>query len=93
MLRADHRNMADDEKAIRKGYSTGRLMAVIYAAAPAVAFYLEGERTAYFVAFCVVVLFLADLDDRLYDLTIRISRTNELLVDGYEERRTRKAEY
>jgi hypothetical protein len=51
-----------------------------------------GDRVLFPVGAVVLIYLLSDIGDRLYDLTIRVSRSNELLVDGRDERRWRKAE-
>lgn len=78
--------MADDEKLIGRGYRNGGLLS----AAPGVAGYFGGEKFAIYAAFVALVYLLTDIGSRLYDQTIRQSRTNELLVDGHDERRGRK---
>jgi hypothetical protein len=90
MIRADYRDMADDEKTIGSRYTKGRILAPLYCAVVVGGFYAGGERVAYLMAFWGVYWFLSDISDRLYDLTVRLSRTNELLVDGVEELRIRK---
>jgi hypothetical protein len=89
MLRADQRTMADDETEIKKAYWQGHTQAVLMGAAVLGASYF-GEKIAFAAAALVVIYLLNDIIDRLYDLTIRLSRTNELLVDGHNERRWRK---
>ncbi len=92
MLRADYRDMGDDEKMIDKGYRNGQLILAILAVPPVALFYSGNEKIAFCWGFLVVVYLLNDMVNRLYDLCIRLSRTNELLVDGRDERRWRKAE-
>jgi hypothetical protein len=88
-IRADYRNMADDESEVRKGYNQGRLQAGLMSTAILGAAYF-GDRAAVAVGVVVLTYLLSDVGDSLYDLTIRLSRTNELLVDGHDERRLRK---
>ena len=92
MIRADYRNMGDDEALIDNGYRTGQISAVILGGLTAAAFYFGNGQLGFCAGFIAVILALGGIVDRLYDLTIRLSRTNELLVDGHDERRWRKAE-
>jgi hypothetical protein len=57
---------------------------------PAGAFYFGDEKAAFYLGYIGIVYLLNDMINRLYDLCIRLSRTNELLVDGHDERRWRK---
>jgi hypothetical protein len=90
MLRADYRNMDDDETQIAKGYRSGTLVAGILLCLPGLGLYLGDEKTAFYFGFMAVILLLNEMVNRLNDLAIRLSRTNELLVDGNDERRYRK---
>jgi hypothetical protein len=58
---------------------------------PGIAFWFGGEKLAVYFGFIAIVLLLNNAVGRLHDLAIRLSRTNELLVDGDDERRYRKA--
>jgi hypothetical protein len=91
MVRADYRDMNDDEKIVAKGYNQGQIIVLILAVIPGVALWYGDDKAAAYLGFIVIVYLLNDAVGRLYDLTIRLSRTNELLVDGHDERRGRKA--
>jgi hypothetical protein len=91
MIRADYRDMNDDEKAIGKGYMRGQSIALICVLFPGIAFWFGGEKLAVYFGFIAIVLLLNEAVGRLHDLAIRLSRTNELLVDGNDERGYRKA--
>ena len=90
MLRSDHRHMGDDEEIISKGYRNGYVAVLVYGLLPAGAFYFGDEKAAFYLGYIGIVYLLNDMINRLYNLCIRLSRTNELLVDGHEERRWRK---
>ena len=91
MIRADYRDMNDDEKAIGKGHMRGQSIVLICVLVPGIAFWFGGEKLAVYFGFIAIVLLLNDAVGRLHDLAIRLSRTNELLVDDDDERRYRKA--
>jgi hypothetical protein len=58
--------------------------------APAAAMWFGNDRVAVYLAFAVIVYLLNEGCSRLFDLSVRLSRTNELLIDGQHERRYRK---
>jgi hypothetical protein len=91
VVRADCRNMHDDELVISNGYRKGQTILAVLAALPAAALWLNNDKAAIYLGFVAVIYFLNDAVGRLYDLAIRVSRTNELLVDGDDKRRNRKA--
>jgi hypothetical protein len=91
MIRADYRDMNDDEKEISKSYRQGQFHALIAVLLPSFALWFGREQLAFFFGFVAVVYLLNDAVGRLHDLAIRLSRTNELLVDGHDERRHRKS--
>jgi hypothetical protein len=66
-------------------------IALICVLFPGIAFWFGGEKLAVYFGFIAIVLLLNEAVGRLHDLAIRLSRTNELLVDGNDERRYRKA--
>ena len=90
MLRADYRDMADDEKLVGRANKQGAIITFFCAAAPAIGGYFGGEKGGMYAAFVVVIYLLNEIATRLFDLSVRLSRTNELLVDGHDERRWRK---
>ena len=72
--------MADDEKAIAKGYRTGYWINIIYAGIlVGVAYFSEELKFVIVAGFIVLFYICNEIASRLYDLCIRLRRTNELL--------------
>jgi hypothetical protein len=91
MIRADYRDMNDDERVIAKSYRQGQLIALLAVLLPAVALWFGNEKLAAFFGFAAIISLLNEAVGRLHDVAIRLSRTNELLVDGQDQRRYRKS--
>jgi hypothetical protein len=71
--------MADDEKAIAKGYRTGYWLKVMFGGILVGAAYSEELKWVIVAGFIVLVYVCDEIASRLYDLCIRLRRTNELL--------------
>jgi hypothetical protein len=82
--------MADDETVIGKQQRKGQLGLVIFAVLPGIALWFGDVRVAFYCGFVAIIFLLNEAVGYLFDLAIRLSRTNELLVDGQDERRHRK---
>ena len=89
-VRADYRDMSDDEKLIARNYRKGELIVLFLLGVPAAALWFGNDKLAFYFAFGAVIYLLNEAASRLFDLAIRLSRANELLVDGHNERRYRK---
>jgi hypothetical protein len=90
MIRADYRDMNDDEKEIAKGHGQGQMVLLVLLGIPAAALWFGDDKFAYWFGFAAIIYLLNEACGRLLDLSVRVSRTNELLVDGRNERRYRK---
>ena len=72
--------MREDEQAIAKGYRTGRaLSSVAIVAVIGAAYY--GDTPVLAVGFGSLFLLVNDVSSRLYDLCIRLRRTNKILSE------------
>lgn len=85
MIRADYRDMNDDEKVITRNYRKGEAMLLFLVGIPAVAQWFADDKFAYWLGFVAVIYLLNEACSRLFDISVRLSRTNELLVDGHDE--------
>jgi hypothetical protein len=83
--------MSDDETLIAKQHRKGQLIVLFLAVLPAVALRFDDTREAVYLGFIAIIFLLNEAVGYLFDLAIRLSRTNELLVDGQDDRRYRKA--
>jgi hypothetical protein len=90
VVRADYRSMADDEKEIGKQHRKGQLIVTGLATLPAIVLWFGDARMAVYSGFVVTIFLLNEAVGYLFDIAIRLSCTNELLVDGQNERRHRK---
>ena len=70
--------MADDEKAIAKAYRTGYANKLIYTMILVGSAYFL-EKWVVLVGFGILFYVCEEIASRLYDLCIRLRRTNELL--------------
>jgi hypothetical protein len=95
MRRADYRSMEDDEREIGKGHRNGTIETWILIALAWGAYHFAAQQydkqtaelVAAFVGLAAILWSLGRIINYLHDLSVRLSRTNELLVDDHDERR------
>ncbi len=73
------KTMAEDEQVIAKGYVSSKKWLFVYSLTPLVTAYFFETKWVVAAGFFWVSVFLVDAGDKLYDLCIRVKRTNELL--------------
>jgi hypothetical protein len=92
MKRADYRTMDEDEQLIRKSFRDGLFINTAALVGLVGAAWWYDRNLFPLVAVGAVLLLLNEIAGRLFDVSVRISRTNELLVDGRPERRYRTSD-
>jgi hypothetical protein len=73
--------MREDEQAIAKGYRAGRALSSVAILAVFGAAYYGDTQAVLAVGFGGLFVLVNDAGSRLYDLCIRLRRTNEILAE------------
>lgn len=73
--------MPEDEETIAKGYRQGQYYALAATAAPLVGAYYLDTKGVIAIGLSVALVLLNDMGSRLYDLCIRLRRTNILIKE------------